>query len=167
MAWLQKGSETHNLVVSQIIFSPLLYSGICIPTTKRPWWRWMDHLLSTSLKTQNLMQTWGRVSSSVWALTPRQWHRSQLCSCYSGYSGLSVVSEPLMEGSLLASTGWDPDSSPLLFYRERKFDQAEWGMEGNCPNSLQDNIFRPTLQNNILQTCESGQYFMKHRYKRV
>lgn len=38
-------------------------------------------------------------------------------------------------------------------------------MEGNCPNSLQDNIFQATLQNNILQTCESGQYFMKHMYK--
>lgn len=33
------------------------------------------------------------------------------------------------------------------------------------PNSLQDNIFQATLQNNILQTCESGQYFMKRMYK--
>lgn len=61
MAWLQKGSETHNLVVSQITFSPLLSSDICIPTTKRPRWRWMDHLLSRSLKIHYLMQTWGRV----------------------------------------------------------------------------------------------------------
>lgn len=89
IVWLQKGSETHNLVVIQITFSSLLSSGICIPTTKRPWWRWMDHLLSTSLKIQYLMQTWGRVSSSVWALTPRQRCRSQLCSGYSGYSGFS------------------------------------------------------------------------------